>query len=54
MVDNGPAGILGITMDYPVPNVREQITRQFVTPIPKNTVITGVRPGHIVDVEKKP
>jgi RHS repeat-associated protein len=54
---SGPAGILGVTIELPVhgtTNIREQITRQFVTPIPINTVITGRIPGHIVDVEKKP
>jgi len=53
----GPAGMMGVTMELPVhgrPDIREQITRQFVTPIPRNTLITAIIPGHIVDVEKKP
>jgi RHS repeat-associated protein len=52
----GPAGLLGVTIELPVQgtNIRELVTRQFVTPIPRNTLVTERIPGHIVDVEKKP
>jgi RHS repeat-associated protein len=54
---NRTGGITGASAEFPVHgrnNVREKITRQFLTPIPINAIPTGHVPAHIVDVEKKP
>ncbi len=57
LVDQKAGVIVGASAEFPLhgnTNVRAKITRQFVTPIPINSVPKGYFPAHITNVEKKP